>query len=158
MRLSDVMKFQKALALAAGASNEFEAAAAEQAARRLVAARRLDPTRIPNGSFDSDANFADNALLKKLREEWREQHPKLAKRRVAKPVNTKPKPKPAPAAASPTIPFNIDGPFNTKPKATAEPDTKSNKPRSDRNRDRHSPGYMREYMREYMRKRRAKRR
>jgi len=37
------------------------------------------------------------------------------------------------------------GKFNTKPK-----------PSSDRNRDRHSPGYMREYMRDYMRRRRAK--
>jgi len=62
MRLSDVIKFQKALALAARASNAHEAAAAELAVRRLVTGLKLDPTRIPNRSFIADIDFADNAL------------------------------------------------------------------------------------------------
>jgi DNA-binding CsgD family transcriptional regulator len=75
MQLSDVLKFQKALALAAAASNPFEVAAAERAVRRLVVTCKLDPTRIPDQSFVSDINFADNALLQKLRDEYRELHP-----------------------------------------------------------------------------------
>jgi hypothetical protein len=85
-------------------------------------------------------------------------------RASAKPVlNTKPKPPSEPV-------------FNTKPEpAPAFGDTdeiiggfrrhtqkakpvKHQEPSSDRNHDRHSPGYMGEYMREYMRRRRAKQR
>src|SRR6516225_3192528 len=94
MRLSDVVKFQKALALFASASNPFEAEAAELAIRRLVKACNLDPTRIPDQSFVAHINFANNLLLKTLREEWREQHPHKPKvrKRSAKPdplFNTK---------------------------------------------------------------------
>jgi hypothetical protein len=78
MSLRNSIRFQKALALAAAASNEFEAAAAELAARRLMETCNIDPTRIPNGSLYSRMGFADNPLLKKLRSEWREQHPVAA--------------------------------------------------------------------------------
>lgn len=80
MRLSDVIKFQKTLALAASASNLFEMEAAELAARRLVLTCKLDPTRIPNISLYSHLDFADNVLLQKLRDEWREQHPPVVKK------------------------------------------------------------------------------
>jgi hypothetical protein len=169
MRLSDVIKFQKALALAAGASNPHEAKAAELAVRRLVKTRDLDPTRVPDQSFVSKVSFTDNALLQKLRDEYREQHPH--KRKGSKPKAAKPS-KGKPAAPDPVSMYegmfddfepkavNAKGKpkptakpvFNTKPTPKSEP-----KPRSDRNRDRHSPGYMREYMREYMRRRRARR-
>jgi hypothetical protein len=49
----------------------------------------------------------------------------------------------------PVPPLNTSNkpqPLNTKP----------GKPSSDRNRDRHSLGYMRDYMRDYMRRRRAR--
>jgi predicted DNA-binding protein (UPF0251 family) len=75
MRLNNVIKFQKTLALAASASNSFEVEAAEFAARRLMEVCNLDPTDIPNVSLYSQSNFADNTLLRKLREEWREAHP-----------------------------------------------------------------------------------
>src|SRR5262245_6527150 len=75
MRLSDVIKFQKALALAASASNPFEAEAAERVARRLVDNGSIDPTRVPNDSCYSRLNFIDNELLKKLRDEHLERHP-----------------------------------------------------------------------------------
>jgi hypothetical protein len=52
----------------------------------------------------------------------------------AAPVNTS---EPEPAA----------DPVNTKPEPEPEPEPVNTKPRSDRHRDRHSPGYMREYMR-----------
>ena len=84
MRLSDVIKFQKALALAASASNSFEAEAAELAVRRLITACKLDPTRIPNQSFCSDVDFSNNELLKKLRDEYHEQHPIAAVARESK--------------------------------------------------------------------------
>ena len=42
-RLLDIIKFQKALALAAGASNKHEAEAAERAARRVMEACNIDP-------------------------------------------------------------------------------------------------------------------
>jgi len=74
-RLHEIIKFQKALALAAGASNRFEAEAAELAARRVMAAYNIDPVTIPDRSFYSHMNFANNALLKKLRDEWRAAHP-----------------------------------------------------------------------------------
>lgn len=75
MRLTDGIRFQKTLALFAAASNSFEAVAAELAARRLLEVHQIDPTIIPNASLYNRMNFADNALLKKLRDEWREQHP-----------------------------------------------------------------------------------
>jgi hypothetical protein len=174
MRQSDVIKFQKALVLAASAANLHEAEAAELAARRVMTSCNLDPTRIPNGSFYSQHNFADSVLLKQLRDEYREAHPH-------KPVNTKPKakrrkpagtlawdvnlgidwptfdqpvntsqPEPEPASS----PFDFDppkaarGPVNTsQPEPEAKPEAVNTKPSSDRSRDRHSPGYMREYMR-----------
>ena len=74
-RLSDITKFQKALALYARAATPHEAEAAELAVRRLVVSLKLDPIRIPNQSFVSHVNFADNALLQKLRDEWRAAHP-----------------------------------------------------------------------------------
>ena len=100
-RLSDVTKFQKALALYARAATPHEAEAAELAVRRLVVGLKLDPICIPNQSFVSDINLADNALLQKLRDEWRAAHPdyyyKTYKdghvrrlRRKPRPVNTKP--------------------------------------------------------------------
>ena len=75
MPLSSDIKFQKALALAASASNQFEAEAAELAARRLMEAYGIDPTDIPDRSLYSRINFAGNDLLAKLREEWRIAHP-----------------------------------------------------------------------------------
>jgi hypothetical protein len=75
MSLKGVIKFQKALALAAAASTPFEAEAAERAARRLMETYKIDPVEIPDVSFYSRMNFADNALFKKLREEWRAAHP-----------------------------------------------------------------------------------
>jgi hypothetical protein len=164
-RLKEIIKFQKTLALFASASNAHEAKAAELAARRVMEACNIDPVVIPDRAFTSHMNFADNALLNTLREEWREAHPDYwyskpdsyghvrrlrgKPRRVntkpvnryeglfddyrlfddfAEAVNTMPKAKPKPTAES----------VNTKP-GKASPD--------DRNRDRHSPGYMREYMR-----------
>ena len=47
MSLSSVIKFQKTLALAASASNWFEAEAAELAARRLMEGHNIDPVTIP---------------------------------------------------------------------------------------------------------------
>jgi hypothetical protein len=128
MRLSDVIKFQKTLALAAAASNKHEAEAAERAARRLVETCKLNPTRIPDKSFVSHVNLADYELLKKLRDEWRASHPhtKPKPKRTAKPVNTS---KPKPSAASPTIPFSIDG-FRKYAQKTKPVNTKPNKPRS----------------------------
>ena len=71
MLLKTVIKFQKALALAAAASNRHEAEAAELAARRLMEEYDINPIEIPDASFCNHMNFADNALLKKLRDEWR---------------------------------------------------------------------------------------
>jgi hypothetical protein len=75
MSLKGDIRFQKTLALAASASNAFEAEAAERAARRLMEQENIDPTDIPNQSLYSAHNFADNPLLQKLRKEYREQHP-----------------------------------------------------------------------------------
>jgi hypothetical protein len=148
--LNRYMKFQRALVLATRAANPFEAAAAERAARRMVTTGSIDPTRCPDMSFDDDTNFADNVLLRKLREEWRTQHPPR-KRRPAKPK---------PPESTYDFGFLDQEPVNTtkvKARPKAEPAkvaTKPKKPRSaDRhlqpNRDRHSPGYMREYMRRW---------
>lgn len=104
MQLSDVVKFQKALALAASASNQYEAEAAELGARRLMHSCNIDPTRVPDTSFLDDGNFAGNLLLRKLRQEWRQQHP--------------PPPPPPPAEEKQrhyripngsSVPFNIRG-------------------------------------------------
>jgi hypothetical protein len=94
MRLNDVIKFQKALELAATASNPYEAQAAELAVRRIVKGCNLDPTRIPDKSIVSKIDFTDNALLQKLRDEYREQHPH-------KPKVSKRKPKPKPKRPDP---------------------------------------------------------
>jgi hypothetical protein len=76
MSLREARKFQKTLALAAAASNVFEAEAAERAARRLMRTLNIDPVLISDRSLYDHGNFAENALLKKLRAEWREQHPR----------------------------------------------------------------------------------
>jgi hypothetical protein len=97
MRLSSCIKFQKTLALAASASNPFEAEAAELAARRVMEQQQIDPTRIPNTSLYSQMNFAENVLLQKLRAEWLELHPlpvKIAKSKTWE--------------QSPSIPFNLN--------------------------------------------------
>jgi hypothetical protein len=73
--LRKAIKFQKTLALFARASTPHEAEAAEQAAHRLMAAYNIDPVEFPNWSFYNGMNFGDNALLKKLRDEWRAAHP-----------------------------------------------------------------------------------
>jgi hypothetical protein len=75
MSLKGDIKFQKTLALAASASNPFEAEAAEFAARRLMEQHKIDPTDIPDRSLYNRMNFAENSLLTKLRYEWIEQHP-----------------------------------------------------------------------------------
>jgi hypothetical protein len=94
--LRRVIQFQKTLALAASASNSFEAEAAEQAARRLMENHNIDPMCIPDFSFVSQVDFAD--LLKKLREEWRAAHPdyyygKPDKNGSARRLRRKPRPK-----------------------------------------------------------------
>jgi len=62
-------------------------------------------------------------------------------RRLRWSVNTKPKP----ATPDPVSAKMFEGLFEDfRPEAV---NTKPDKPRSDRNRDRHSPGYMRDYMR-----------
>lgn len=105
MSLKGDIKFQKALALAASASNQFEAEAAELAARRLMETYQIDPTDIPNGSLYSRINFADNLLLAKLRNEWREQHPP-----VLPPPRSSPQIKPSSdPEGSLIIPFSING-------------------------------------------------
>jgi hypothetical protein len=206
MRLNDVIKFQKALALAGGASNQYEAEAAERAARQVMQARSLDPMLIPDVSLYSHANFADNAALKKLRDEYCAAHPDRvykvdrsgSMRWVNRPGARKPRPKrepvinvdglfddfmkfsqppdqeavntvgvntsnpdlseqavntsgPEPTSASPFDPFDLDPKaVNTSEpagSALADAEPVNTKPSSDRNRDRHSPGYMREYMR-----------
>jgi hypothetical protein len=75
MSLKGDIKFQKTLALAAAAATAGEAEAAERAARRLMAKHKIDPVEMPDRSIVSKMNFADSALLKKLREEWRAAHP-----------------------------------------------------------------------------------
>ena len=147
MSLSNDIKFQKALALAASASNKFEAEAAERAARRLMATHNIDPTDIPDGSLYNRMNFAENALLRKLREEWRKAHPQPVNTKKRKGVNTKkakPKPKPAgtpvntsKSRANPFADLSFED-FGKEPAVNTS---------SDRNADRHSPGYMRDYMR-----------
>jgi hypothetical protein len=96
------IKFQKALALAASASNIFEAEAAELAARRVMKAYNIDPIDIPDRSLYSRMNFTNSTLLKKLRDEWREQHPipACAVEKIKPSLNY---------LNSPTIPFSIDG-------------------------------------------------
>jgi ribosomal protein S11 len=102
MPLSSDIKFQKALALAASASNAFEAEAAELAARRLMATYKIDPTDIPDRSLYSRISFTDNVLLKKLRDEWRTAHP------VAAPA-PKEESKRTGLEGLQEIPFNING-------------------------------------------------
>ena len=62
-KLIDVMKFQKALALAATASNPHEAKAAELAARRVMESCNIDPTRVPDRSFVSRINLAHHWVI-----------------------------------------------------------------------------------------------
>jgi hypothetical protein len=65
------IKFQKAPALYANAGNRFEAEATEAAARRLMTVYGIDALRMTDKSLYSHHNFADNALLAKLRTEQR---------------------------------------------------------------------------------------
>jgi hypothetical protein len=100
MSLRNSIRFQKTLAVFAGASNEHEVAAAELAARRIMESCNIDPVDFPTGSLYGCMGFADNALLKKLREEWREAHPdywygKADKSGTAKRLRHKPRPKQA---------------------------------------------------------------
>ena len=65
-----------------------------------MATHNIDPTDIPDGSLYNRINFAENALLRKLREEWRKAHPQPVNTKKRKGVNTKkakPKPKPSPS-------------------------------------------------------------
>jgi predicted DNA-binding protein (UPF0251 family) len=118
MRLNNVIKFQKTLALAASASNSFETEAAEFAARRLMAVYNINPTDIPNVSLYSQMNFADNTLLRKLRDEWREAHPLPV---VAEQISY------TELEGLEAIPFNING-FS---KHAHKKKTKSGKPRKE---------------------------
>jgi hypothetical protein len=63
------------LALAELASNQYEEEAAERVAHRLIETYNIDPVVIPDVSFYNCMNFANNALLKKLRDEYRAAHP-----------------------------------------------------------------------------------
>jgi hypothetical protein len=113
MPLNSDIKFQKALALAASASNRHEAEAAEQAARRIMQQYNIDPTDIPDASLYSRTNFSKNVLLMRLRDEWRKQHP----RPLPEPKPPLPEPEREPEPLSETdyldmfepIPFNIHG-------------------------------------------------
>jgi hypothetical protein len=88
MLLKNVIKFQKALALAAAASNRHEAEAAELAVRRLMEAYDIDPIEIPDVSLYNHMTFTDNAVLKTLRDEYHEPHA----RKVAARLRTRPHP------------------------------------------------------------------
>jgi hypothetical protein len=182
MRLRDVVRFQKALAVAAVASNPFEAAAVEAAARRLVESGLIDPTHVPDQSFVAQIKFNDNALLKTLRDEYRAAHPL--------PVKKKKEPKVSSAGVSSTsgISFEIDlekfrnviaqnkkrvnttvrsakeaKPINPTPrvnttttKSEAERVNTTKKPRSaDRHKEPNRDRHREGYMRDYMRRRRA---
>jgi hypothetical protein len=102
MSLQGDIKFQKALAQAAGASNSHEAEAAERGARSLMKVHNIDPIDLPSKSLYSQMDFADNWLLIKLRDEWRAAHPdywygKPDKNGAARRLKHKPRPKrPAP--------------------------------------------------------------
>lgn len=99
MPLSSDIKFQKALALAASASNSYEAEAAELAARRLMERYSIDPLSIPDISLYDRTNFAGNYLLVKLR----------AESFAAKPVIERAKSKANTKRIFDHIPFNING-------------------------------------------------
>jgi hypothetical protein len=155
-RLEILRRFQKCLRRATAGATSGECAAAEAAARRLMVEHDIDPIPLPTISLYDRTDFSDNALLIKLRDEWRAAHPdylyKADRDGHLWRVNTKRKPaRPDPTSAIPKPKAKLV--FNTKPSKPSRP----SKPSSDRNRDRHSPGYMREYMRDYMRRRRAER-
>jgi hypothetical protein len=126
-RLEILKRFQKCLRRATAASTPGEAEAAEAAARRLMEVHQIDPTKLTDKSLYDHTNFADNALLRKLREEHI--------------VKNRPKPKPAAKPAAKPA---------TKPPVVNTTDKPGKSRSTDRhlepNRDRHSPGYMREYM------------
>ena len=96
-RVRQVIKFQKTLALFAGASTLHEAEAAELGARRVMQACDIDPVVVCNSSLYDYTDFGDNALLKKLRDEWRETHPnywyKTYKDGSTRRLRRKPRPK-----------------------------------------------------------------
>jgi hypothetical protein len=96
MTLRNDVKFQKALALAAS-TNPHEVAAAEAAARRLMAQHDIDPVELPDRSLYGHQNFADSRLLARLRAEWRAAHPdyhysKIAKNGAYRRLRRKPRP------------------------------------------------------------------
>jgi hypothetical protein len=120
--------------------------------------------RRKNGLGQTPTDFANNLLLKKLRDEWRAAHP-------PKPRKTT-KPKPA-RTKSDTLDLNVGlrlgnwglcDPDSSEPEMPQKPvkhqaqPVKHQAPKepANRNRDRHRPGYVRNYLREYMRKRRAR--
>ena len=138
MLLKTVIKFQKTLALADAASNRHEAEAAERAARRVMEACNIDPVELPNVPFyNNHMNFAGNAVLKKLREEWRAAHPyywygKTGKDGGARRLRRKPRSKPA---AKPEPVVNFDGLFDDFAQSIAakcEPVNTNPKPSSNR--------------------------
>jgi hypothetical protein len=82
--LRRTIRFQKALRMAERGATAAERATAEATASRLMAEYKIDPVALCNGSLYDRESFADNALLKKLREEFRATDPRqlhLAKRR-----------------------------------------------------------------------------
>lgn len=122
-RLESLRRFQKCLRLAAMASTPGEAKAAERRARELMEKHRIDPVKLTNHSLYDTGDFADNALLKKLREEYLAAHP--SGRQSGR------------GGVNKAVPKQADGGVN---KARSQ-DRHLNKD------DRHRPGYMRDYMR-----------
>jgi hypothetical protein len=82
--ISNKKKFQKTLALAAGASNPHEAKAAERAARQLMEEHKINPVELCDESLYDGQNFASNTLFQKLREEYQAAHPPKADQLVWK--------------------------------------------------------------------------
>jgi hypothetical protein len=116
MLLKTVITFQKVLALAAAASNRHEAEAAELAARRLMEEYDIDPIDIPDASFYDHMNFADNAVLRKLRDEYRAPHARKVAARLARRKAA------AVAKRKATIAAKQEAAgLNTRPKPTATP-------------------------------------
>jgi hypothetical protein len=155
-------RFQKCLRMASAATSLGEAQAAEAAARRVMESAGLNPLTVPDHSVYDTTNFADNALLLKLREERCNQDLQNPKRRKRGPKQQGVKQKVDPAdydvirrKPDPLWNIKLEDDFMRdvsakaadKAKPTGKPVNTKAKPSSDRNRDRHSPGYMRDYMR-----------
>jgi hypothetical protein len=113
MPLNSNIKFQKTLALAARASNDHEAWAAELAARRLMERFSIDPLNIPDVSLYDRTEFSGNPLLAKLRQEALAALPAVestAPTRTKNPFGR--------------IPFNING-FDTLKSGRKSPEKRS---------------------------------